>query len=75
MKTGIVVLTTAAGDKTKIVSEVIPYEQAVEKARAFQSGTEKAEGYDAVEIWSGAMRRLDLPAKAAKPAAAPAPPK
>lgn len=61
MRTGIVVLTTANGEKSKIVSEVIAYEKAVEKARDFQSGKEKAEGFDFVEVWDGVSRRMDVP--------------
>jgi hypothetical protein len=71
MKTGIVVLTTANGEKSKIASEVIALDEAVAKARAFQAGTEKADGFDVVEVWGGAVRRFNLPKPAAaeKPAA------
>lgn len=74
MKTGIVVLTSSNGEKSKIVSEVIPFEKAVEKARAFQAGSEKADGFDLVEVWSGANRRFELP-KPPAPAEKPAPAK
>lgn len=72
MKTGIVVLTNAKGDQSKIVSEVLPLDDAVAKARAFQAGTEKSDGFDAVEVWSGAVRRFHVPkspapAETAKP--------
>lgn len=72
MKTGIVVLSTANGEKSKIVSEVIAHEKAIEKARDFQSGKEKAEGFDVVEVWNGVSRRFDLPKPAAPKTEKPA---
>lgn len=68
MKTGIVVLVTANGEKSKIVSEVIPLEEATEKARALQGGNKGADGFDFVEVWSGAMRRFALPKPPEPPA-------
>lgn len=75
MKTGIVVLIPAAeGGKPKVVSEVLPLEEAVEKARKLRDDKKAAAGFAFVEIWTGAQRRFAIPQPAPEAPAAPSPP-
>ncbi len=71
MKTGIVVLISAAeGGKSKVASDVLPLEKAIEKANKLRTDDKATEGFDFVEVWTGAQKRYAIP----KPEPTPEPP-
>ena len=79
MKTALVILSSADGATGKVVSGLIPYDEAVAKAREIAKGEQADPSFPVVEVWSGAVRRfaITVPAKPtveppAEPTAEPA---
>lgn len=66
MKTALVLLVSEDGSSGKVLTGLIPCEEAVAKAREISKAAQTDPAFPVVEVWSGAIRRFAI-APAAKP--------